>query len=82
MYLSPKILRNRKGDQRGLNGSQLKNLAIGKIGLVPKYTPNPRVLGTVWSSYGEVTPTQESTRNKQEPTRKKTLEGSARNSTV
>ena len=43
MYLSPKILRDRKSDQRGVNGSQLKNLAIGKIGLVPKYTPNPRV---------------------------------------
>ena len=51
-----------------MNGSQLKILAIGKIGLVPKYTPNPRVLGTVWSSYGEATPTQESPRNKREQT--------------
>ena len=31
----------------GVNGSRLKILSKGKIGLVPKYTPNPRVLGTV-----------------------------------
>ena len=42
----------------GVNGSRLKIIAIGKIGLVPKYTPNPRVLGTVWNSYGGATPTQ------------------------
>ena len=76
------MLRDRKGDQRGLNGSQLKNLAIGKIGLVPKYTPNPRVLGTVWSSYGGATPTQESPRNKQDPTQNQSPKSSARNRTV
>ena len=63
-----------------MNGSRLKILAIGKIGLVPKYTPNPRVLGTVWSSYGEATPTQESPRNKQDPARKRTPKDSERNS--
>ena len=63
-----------------MNGSRLKFLANRKIGLVLKYTPNFRVLDTVWSSYGEATPTQEGSRNKQDPTRKKTLEGSARNS--
>ena len=36
-----------KGRPEGVNGSRLKILAIGKFGLVPKYTPNPRVLGTV-----------------------------------
>ena len=41
-----------KGRPEGVNGSRLKILANGKIGLVPKYTPNPRVLGTVRSSYG------------------------------
>ena len=40
-------VRDRKGDQRGVNGSRLKFIAIGKIGLVLKYTPNPRFLGTV-----------------------------------
>jgi len=74
--------RDRKGDQRRVNGSQLKNPAIGKIGLVPKYTPNPRVLGTVWSSYGGATPTQESPRNKQDATRKQSPKNSARNSMV
>ena len=75
-------LRDRKVNQRGVNGSRLKFLAIGKIGLVPKYTPNPRVLGTVWSSYGGATPTQESPRNKKDPTRKQTPKSSARNSKV
>ena len=64
----------------GVNGSRIKFLAIGKFGVVLKYTPNPRVLGTVWSSYGEATPTQESPRNKQDPTRKQSPKNSARNS--
>ena len=76
------MMRDRKGDQRGMNGSRLKFLAIGKIGLVPKYTHNPRVLGTVWSSYGGATPTQEIPRNKQDPTRKQTPKSSARYSKV
>ena len=46
-----------KGRPEGMNGSQFKFLAIEKNGLVPKNTPNPRVLGTVWSSYGGATPT-------------------------
>jgi len=75
-------LRDRKGDQRRVNVSRLKILAIGKIGLVPKYTPNPRVLGTLWSSYGGAPPTQESPRNKQDPTRKQSPKNSARNSMV
>ena len=75
-------LRDRKVDQRGVNRSRLKFLAIGKTGLVPKYTPNPRVLGTVWSSYGGATPIQEIPRNKQDPTRKQTPKSSARNSKV
>ena len=75
-------VRDRKGDQSGVNGSRLKILAIGKIGLVPKYTPNPRVLGTLWSSYGGAPPTQESPKNKQDPTRKQSPKSSARNSTI
>ena len=74
------ILRDRRGDQRRVNGSRLKFLAIGKIGLVPKYTHNPRVLGIVWSSYGEATPTQESPRNKQDQTGKQIPKSSMRNS--
>ena len=53
-------------------GADSKILAIGKLSLVPKFTPNPRVLDTVWSSYEEATPTQESPRNRQDPTRKQT----------
>ena len=64
----------------GVNGSRLKFIAIGKIGLVPKYTRNPRVLGTLWSSYDGATPTQESPRNKQDPTRKQTPKNSTRTS--
>ena len=75
-------LRDRKGDQRGVNVSRLKILVIEKIGLVPKYTPNPRVLVTLWSSYGGAPPTQESPRNKQDPTRKQSPKSSARNNTV
>ena len=67
-------MRDRKAERAtrggGVNGSRLKFLAIGKIDLVPKYTPNPRVPGTVWSSYGGAIPTQESPRNKQDPTRR------------
>ena len=42
------------------------------IGLIPKFTPNPRVPGDVWSSYEGATPTQESPRNKLERTRMQT----------
>ena len=63
-----------------MNGSRLKFLAIGKISLVPKFTPNPRVLGIVWSSYGEATPTQENPRNKQDQTGKQIPKSSTRNS--
>ena len=69
-----------RGRPVGVNGSRLKFLTIGKIGIVPKFTPNPRVLGTVWSSYEEATPTQENPRNKQDPMRKQTQKSSARNS--
>ena len=75
-------VRDRKGDQREVNESRLKFLANGMIGLVPKYTPNPRVLGTVWSSYGGAIPTQESPRNKQDPTRKQKPKSSSRYSKV
>ena len=75
-------MRDRKGDQRGVNGSRFKFLANGKIGLVSKYTPNTRVLGTVWSGYGGATPTQESPRNKQDPTRKQTPKSSIRTITI
>jgi len=57
-----------KGRPEGVNGSRLKYLQFEMIGLTPKFTPNPKVLGTVWSSYGGSTPTQESPRNKQDPT--------------
>ena len=67
-----------KSQPEGVNGSRLKFLAIGKIGLVPKYTPNPRVLGIVWSSYGGATPTQESPRNKREQPRKQPQRNSAK----
>ena len=62
----------------GVNGSRLKFLAIGKIGLVPKYMPNPRVLGKVWSSYGGATLAHNSPRNKREQTRKQTRKNSAK----
>ena len=75
-------MRDRKGDQRGVNVSRFKFLANGKIGLVSKYTPNTRVLGTVWSGYGGATPTQESPRNKQDPTRKQTPKSSIRTITI
>src|SRR6185437_10465871 len=39
----------RRTEGGGVNGSRLKFIAIGKIGLDLKYNPNPRVLGTVWS---------------------------------
>ena len=67
-----------RGRPEGVNGSRLKFLTIGKIGIVPKFIPNPRVLGTVWSSYEEATPTQENPRNKRKPTRKQTPKNSAR----
>ena len=57
-------MRNRKGDQRRVNGSRLKFLQFEMIGLIPKFTPNPRDPGDVWSSYEGATPTQESPRNK------------------
>ena len=58
-----------------MNGSRLKFLAIGKIGLVPSVHPNPRVLGEAWSSYGRAKPTQNNPRNKNgEVARKKTAQ--------
>jgi len=71
------LVRDRKGDQRGVNGSQFKILANWSFGLIPKCTPNPRVLGTVWSSYGGAIPTQESPRNTHEPTWKQTAKRSS-----
>ena len=74
------IIEGPKGRPEGVNGSRFKFLTIGKIGLVLMYTPNPRVLGTVWSSYGEATSTQESPRNKQDSTRKQSPKSNAKNS--
>jgi len=42
------------------------------IALIPKFTPNPRDPGDVWSSYEGATPTQESPRNKLERMRMQT----------
>ena len=67
-------MRDRKGDQRGGEWEPIQNSCKLKIWLSPKCTPNPRVLGTAWSSYGGATPTQESPRNKQEQPRKQTRE--------
>ena len=61
-----------EGQQEGVNGSQLKFLQFEMIGLMPRFTPNPRVPGDVWSSYEGATPTQESPRNKLERTRMQT----------
>ena len=61
----------------GVNGSRFKILANWNFGLVPKCTPNPRVLVTVWSSYGKAIPTQESPRNTREPTWKQTARRSS-----
>ena len=47
-----------------------KFLAIGKIGLVQKYTPNPRVLGEVQSSYKGTTLTQNNPRDKRDQSQK------------
>ena len=41
------VVRDRRGDQRGVNEIHSKILSIGKNGLVPKNTSNPRILGTV-----------------------------------
>ena len=63
-------LRDRKGDQRGVNRSRFKILANSSSGLIPKCTPNPRILCTVWSSYEGATPSRKSLRNQGELMRK------------
>ena len=54
----------------GVNGSRFKILANSSSGLIPKCTPNPRILCTVWSSYEGATPTRKSLRNQGELMRK------------
>ena len=61
-------MRDRKDRPEGGEWEPIKNLANRSFGFVPTYTPNPRVLGTAWSSYREAIPTQESPRNKREQT--------------
>ena len=55
-----------------MNGSRLKFLQYEMIGLIPKFTPNPKIPGDVWRIYEGATPTQESPRNKLERTRMQT----------
>ena len=40
-------MRDRKGDQKGVNVSRLKIFAIKSSAYDPKFAPNPRVLGKV-----------------------------------
>jgi len=54
----------------GVNGSRFKILANSSSGLIPKCTPTPRILCTVWSSYEGATPTRKSLRNQGELMRK------------
>ena len=46
--------------------------------MIPKYTPNPNVLGEVRCSYGKATPTQNNLRNKRDKSRKQTRRSSIR----
>ena len=55
-----------------MNRNRLKFLQFEMIGLIPKFTPNPKIPGDVWSIYEGATPTQESPRNKLERTRMQT----------
>ena len=50
--------------------------------MIPKYTPNPNVLGEVRCSYGKATPTQNNLRNKRDKSQKQTHRISVRECTV
>ena len=60
----------------------IKKFRKRKFGLDPNYTPFPRVLGEVQSSYRGATLTQNNPRNKSEQAWKQTRENSTRTSKV
>jgi len=47
-----------KEQPEGVNESRFKILANSSSDLIPKCTPNPKILCTVWSSYEGATPTR------------------------